>query len=392
MRTLRKLAVLALAAACALGPASAGAADPFEIPAILPLTGTGAFAGKEQGRTLTALEEYVNRTGGIRGRPVHFVFQDTQSNVQLAVQFMNDAIARKLSAVVGPAFAAECFATLSLVKSGPVAYCLSPGVHPEPGSYMFSSSFSTVDLIAVMVRYMRDRGLRRIGLITSTDTSGQDGEKSVDAAIAEPGNKDLVSIVAREHFAPTDISVAAQVARIKAASPQAVIAWTTGTPFGTFLRNWHESGTEIPILTTPGNQTYEQMSAYVSFLPKELLFCSGPFAAPDQITDRTMRSSVQALYDSLSRVGARPGFPGQTPWDPGQILIAAFRKLGTEATAAQVREYIASQRGWIGENGKYDFSAVPQRGLNGSSTVIVRWDTEKNTWVAASKLGGVPLK
>jgi branched-chain amino acid transport system substrate-binding protein len=383
--------VLALAAAGAVAPASLRAADPFEITAVLPLTGTGAFAGKEQGRTLTALEDYVNRTGGIRGRPIHFVFQDTQSNVQLAVQFVNEAIARKVAAIVGPAFAAECFATLTLVKNGPVAYCLSPGVHPDPGSYMFSSSFSTVDLIAVMVRYMRDRGLRRVALITSTDTSGQDGERSVDAALGDPANKD-VTIVAREHFAPTDISVAAQVARLKGASPQAVIAWSTGTPFGTFLRNWHESGTELPILTTPGNQTYEQMAAYASFLPKELLIASGPFAARDQIPDRGMRGAVQALYDSLARVNARPGFPAQTPWDPGQLLIAAFRKLGTDATAAQVREYIASQKGWVGENGRYDFVAVPQRGLNGSSTVIVRWDPSKDTWVAASKLGGVPLR
>jgi branched-chain amino acid transport system substrate-binding protein len=388
---LRRFVMLALVVALAAGPASVRAADPFEIMTILPTTGGGAFAGKEQARTLGALEEYVNRTGGIRGRPVHFAVYDTQSNVQLAVQFMNEAIARKVPVVVGPSFASECSATMALLKNGPVAYCLSPGVHPDPGSYMFSSSFSTVDLIAVMVRYMRDRGLKRIGLLTSTDTTGQDGERSVDAALADPANKDL-SVVAREKFAPSDITVAAQVARLKVAAPQAVICWTTGTPFGTFLRNWHESGTELPILTTPGNQTYEQMAAYATILPKELLFASGPFAAPDQISDRAMRTSVQTLYDGLARVNARPGFPGQTPWDPGQLVIAALRKLGTDTTATQVRDYIASLRGWVGENGRYDFSAVPQRGLNGSSTVIVRWDPAKDTWVAASKLGGAPVR
>lgn len=383
-------AVLLVCAALAFGPIGASAAEPFEILAMLPTTGSGAFQGKAQALTLVALEDFINRTGGIRGRPIKFTVLDTQSSAQVAVQLMNDAVAKKVAAVVGPSFTAECAAIASVVKNGPVDYCLSPGMHPEPGTNVFSSGFSTIDQIAVMVRYMRDRGLKRFAVITSTDATGQDGEHSVDAALANAANKDL-TVVAREHFSPADLSAAAQIARIKAAAPQAVVAWTTGAPFGTLLRNVHESGLDVPILTTPGNQTYEQMSSYGEFLPAELLFCTGPFAAPDQITDRTMRTSVRALYDGLERLKARPGFPSQTDWDPAQLLVAAFRKLGTDATAAQIHDFIAGQRGWIGENGRYDFVTVPQRGLDGSSTVIVRWDAAKGTWVAASKLGGAPL-
>jgi branched-chain amino acid transport system substrate-binding protein len=385
-----RAAAIVLAAAMLFAPLSGRAADPFEILAIVPTSGPGAFAGKEQARTLLAVEDYVNRTGGIRGRPIKFNILDDASSPQQAVQLMNEAIAKKVPAVVGPGFAGECGAVISIVKNGPVSYCLSPGVHPEPGSFMFSTSFSTVDLIAVMIKYMREKGYKRIALIATTDASGQDGEKSIDTALADPANKEL-TLVAREHFAPADLSVAAQLARIKAASPQAIIGWESAAPFGTVLRNIHELGLELPIFTTPANQTYEQMTQYADFLPKDLLFCSGPFAAADQITDRTMRTSVQALYDSLARLKARPGFPGQTDWDPALILVSAFRKLGTDATAEQIRSYIAGLRGWIGENGRYDFVAVPQRGLDGSSTVIVRWDTAKGTWSAVSKLGGAPI-
>jgi branched-chain amino acid transport system substrate-binding protein len=367
------------------------AAEPFQIYVILAATGPGAAIGREQVRTLQALEAYVNRTGGIRGRPLKFTILDDTGSPALAVQFTNQVIAAHAAAIIGPGFAGECGATINIVKEGPVSYCLSPGIHPDPGSYMFSTSFSTVDLIRVMIRYMRERGLKRIALISTTDASGQDGERSIDAALADPANKDL-TLVAREHFAPGDLSVAAQIARIKSATPQAVIGWESGAPFGTFLRNAHEAGIEVPIFTTPANQTYEQMAQYADFLPHELLICSGPFAVPDQIPNRAMRSAVQALYDSLARMNARPGFPAQTPWDPGLIIVSAFRKLGPEATAPQIREYIASLRGWMGENGPYDFVAVPQRGLDGTSTVIVRWDPAKSNFVAASKLGGAPIK
>jgi branched-chain amino acid transport system substrate-binding protein len=389
-RCLRRLATLVVVAAFAFSVAPVRAADPFEIDAIVPVTGVAAFAGKEQALTINALEDYVNRTGGIRGRPVKFVIHDNESSPQVAVQLVSAAIARHASSILGPAFAGDCGATMSLVKNGPVAYCLSPGVHPPPGSFMFSSGVSTVDLIKIMLLNMRERGLKRIALITSTDASGQDGEKSIDEALAEPANKDM-SIVAREHFATTDISVAAQIARINAANPQVLVVWTTGSGFGTVLRNWHETGSNIPVLTTPGNQTYSQMNAYASFLPRDLEIVSAPFAAPDVITDRTMKTAVQALYDSLARLKARPGFPAQTPWDPGVLLVSAYRKLGTDATAEQIRQYLANLKGWVGEGGRYDFTAVPQRGVDGSTTVMVRWDASKNNWVAASKLGGAPL-
>jgi branched-chain amino acid transport system substrate-binding protein len=382
---------LVLAVALAAGPVAGSAADPVTIPAILPLSGPGAFVGREEARVLQALEDYVNRAGGIRGRPIKFAVSDDQGSPQIAVQMVNDLIAKNVPAFLGPGSAGECGAVTALLKAGPVSYCLSPGIHPEAGSYMLSIGASTVDLIAVMVRYMRDRGIKRVAVITSTNASGQDGERSIDAALADASNKGM-SIVAREHFADADLSVAAQITRIGAVAPQAVIAWASGTPFGTVLRNAHEAGLDVPIFTTPANQNFDQLTAYADFVPRELLFPTGPFAAPDQITDRTMRASVRALNEGVARLKGHPSYPGQGVWDPGQILVAAFRTLGTNATAAQVREYIANLKGWIGENGRYDFAAVPQRGLDGSSSVIVRWDAAHGTWNAASKLGGAPLR
>jgi branched-chain amino acid transport system substrate-binding protein len=356
---------------------------------MVPQTGSGALQGQEQSAGLAALETYVNSTGGIHGRPIKFDIVDTQSNPQISVQLMNYAAAKKVPVVLGPSFAAECAAIAAIVRTGPVDYCTSPGMHPDPGSFVFSSGFSTYDLLGMTVRYLKERNLKRVAIISSTDASGQDGERSLDAAIALPANKDM-AVVAHEHFSTTDLNVAAQVVRVKAAAPQALIVWTTGTPFGTILRSIHDSGLEIPVLTSPGNQTYEQMSGYAGFLPNELLFTSGPFSAPDQITDRGMRKDVDALYASLRSVKV-PSFASQIVWDPALLIVAALRKLGTDATAEQVRAYIAGQRGWIGENGRYDFTSTPQRGLDGSSSLIVRWDASKSTFVAASKLGGKPL-
>ena len=211
----------------------------------------------------------------------------------------------------------------------------------------------------------------------------------LDAAIALPVNKDM-TLVALEHFAINDLNAAAQIARVKAAAPQALLVWTTGTPFGTVLRSVHDSGLEIPVLTSPGNQTFEQMSGYAEFLPKEQLFTSLapvlplPTRSRDRVDD-AVNAVQQLAYTSLDTVKA-PSFASQIVWDPALLIVSALRKMGTDATAAQVRDYIAGQRRWVGENGNRTiFVGAPQRGLDGSSSLIVRWDASRNEFVAASK-------
>jgi branched-chain amino acid transport system substrate-binding protein len=303
------------------------------------------------------------------------------------VQLINELIAKHAPIVLGPGTTSTCNAAAPVVKTAIVSMCTTPGAHPENGSYMFGSNFDTGSLIAAGVRNLRLRGLKRIAIISTTDASGQDGERGVDAALADPSNKDM-TVVAREHYATADLTVAAQISRIKAANPQAVIAWASGSPIGTFYRNAHEGALNVPIMTTPNNQNEEQMTASADFLPNELLVVTAPFATPAQVTDRAQKASMKEFYDGVAALGiSQPTYPTHTVWDPGLILVSAYRKYGYDMTAAQAHEYISTLKGFVGINGPYDFVAYPQRGL-GSAATVIRWDRGTKNWVAASKIGG----
>jgi branched-chain amino acid transport system substrate-binding protein len=371
-------------------PETVTAADPYEINAILPVTGSGAFLGTEEQAALATIEARVNQDGGIGGRMIHFVVADDQSSPRTAVQLAGELVAKHVPIILGSSLSALCSAMVPLVTSGPVLYCFSPGIRPQPGSYVFSASFSTGDLIAVSLRYLRQRGLDRVALITSTDTTGQEAERSIDAALAAKENSDL-KIVAREHFNPTDISAVAQMARIKASGAQVTIAWSTGTPAGTLLRSANDAGIEMPILTSNGNLTYNQMRQYASFLPKELLFPAGPSYAPDEISDAPTRAAVAFFLAEFNQQGVRPDNGQSLAWDPALFLVSALRILGTNVTAAQLRTYFSSRKNWIGADGSYDFTRVPQRGLGQSGVVIVKWDAANDTWAGVSHPGGRPL-
>ena len=222
----RTIAAAALAAAFSMGlavvPSAGRAAEPFTINAIVPETGAAAFLGKEEAQALGVVEKMVNASGGIGGRPIKFQIYDDQSDPQTSVQVFNSILASKPPVVLGPSFVSTCSAIAPLVTNGPVLYCFSPGIHPRAGSYAFSESDSTVDLLAVAARYFHERGWQKIALITSTDATGQDADRGVQAAFGPRGSG--ATIVSHEHFNMSDLTVGAQMARIKASGAQAIVA------------------------------------------------------------------------------------------------------------------------------------------------------------------------
>jgi branched-chain amino acid transport system substrate-binding protein len=388
---LRRLLATAVALAMCLVLRPVLAADVVEIPVILSLTGTSAFQGRGIQQSLQALEDLVNRNGGVAGRPVQFQFQDDQTNPQVGVQLMNAVIAQKSPVVMGSVTVGVCQAMAALIKDGPVQYCLSPGVHPEEGSYLFSALTSTTDAIDMSLHYFHDQNIKRIAVITATDATGQDADRSIDATVASMRGD--VTIVDREHFNPTDIAVSAQMAKIKAANPQLLVAWATGTPAATIFRAFKEAALDIPVLTTYGNSVYALIAQqWASFLPVNLYLPAQPNLAPQQVTDRATKAALAAHFAQLTKFSIQPDVINGGPWDAALLIIDALRKLGPRATAAQVRDYLLNTRGWTGIFGRYDFKAVPQRGLSRNAMFIARWDATKQVWVAVSRAGGAPLK
>lgn len=390
MQRLRAATVFALVCAMMASPPASLGAEPYIINAILPLSGSGAFLGKEEREALEVVQARVNATGGIGGRQIQFVVADDQSRPQTAVQLASEIVSKHVPVILGSALTALCNAIIPLAKDGPVLYCFSPGIRPASGSFVFSSSFSTRDLVDASVRYLRLHGLKKIALVTSTDTSGQEAERSVDEALASAENSS-VQLVDREHFSPTDISATAQMARVKGSGAQAVIAWSTGTPVGTLLRAVRDVGLNIPVVTSNGNLTYEQMKEYAGFLPPELIFPAGPSFAPNEIRDRRTREIVNAYLGLFTAQGLKPDNGNSLAWDPTQLVVEGLRKIGPGATAQQLRAYLNGVTSWVGINGPYNFRAHPQRGLAQGSVVMVRWDDAKQTWVGISKPGGAPL-
>jgi len=145
MNPMRNLYANLIAAGALLASLSSAAvaAGTYDINVVLPLTGSAAFVGQGEKDSLLALQDQINAAGGIADGKLNFIFHDDQTQPQLAVQLTTQIVGSQPAVVMGSSLVAMCLAMAPLVTNGPLQYCLSPGIHPKGGSYVFSTSSSS---------------------------------------------------------------------------------------------------------------------------------------------------------------------------------------------------------------------------------------------------------
>jgi branched-chain amino acid transport system substrate-binding protein len=389
----RLIAALALAAlATSASPPLAAQPKPYTINVIIPLTGPGANLGQDEATGLTALEKLVNKTGGIRGTPLHFNVLDDQTQPAVAVQLLQQLLAAHPAVVLGSSLAGQSQAMAALVKDGPVLYALTPNLLPPPNGYVFATSANTRDLSGVAVTYFRARGLTRFATLVSNDASGQNNVDAIEAAIALPENKG-VRIVDKETFSVGEVSVDAQAAKIKASGAQVVFALPNGTAFGTALHGLYNVGLDLPVFTSAANFSPQLLNSFKSFLPKELLGSGASFFNRDRAASDPLKKPIDDFYTALAGEGiVVPVATHAFAWDPALVVVSALRAIGTTATAAQIHDYIEKQKRFPGVQGMFDFTSGDQHGLTVSGLLMLRSDPDRpGRAIVVSKQGGIPL-
>jgi branched-chain amino acid transport system substrate-binding protein len=389
MRFLTAALAFILALASIPGASTRAAEEPFRIDAIFSQTGPAAFLGTTETKSLAILETVLNKQGGINGRPIHFVVSDDGSAPQAAVTIFNQLVQRKPAAFIGTGFTATCNALQPLVRDrGPVMYCLSPSLTPVPGGYGFAGSVWTYYLARVMLRYFRERHWSRVALITSTDASGSEFNYAFNYAMSLPENKSL-TVADGERFNVADVSVAAQMAKIKASSPDVLVTWTAGSGFGVLLHGVADGGITVPVASCNCNMINAQLAQYKGFLPKELLFPGVRPIVQGAVAKGPVRDAQAVFFNAMRAAGvSKPDMADILPWDPALLIVDAYRHLGVDATADQIRDYLIHLHGFAGINGIYDFRDNSNRGIGENNAEMTRYEPVQGVFVAVSRAGG----
>src|SRR6185436_15187618 len=89
--------------------------------------------------------------------------------------------------IFGNTLTASLRAMLPLVRSGPILLIPSPNVVPGADTFAFQVSPTDEDITVAIAKFAKASGVKKIGMLAATDTSGEVGVASANKIF--PGEK-----------------------------------------------------------------------------------------------------------------------------------------------------------------------------------------------------------
>jgi ABC-type branched-subunit amino acid transport system substrate-binding protein len=251
---MRRTAIMCLLAVAVLAGGSlvAGAAEPIRIGAIFSVTGPASFLGEPERNTVKMLEEDINQSGGVLGRPVEIIVYDDETDATKAVTALDRLIKKdKVVAVVGPSISGSTLAIIPKVEEAkvPLVSCAAAKKIVDPVKrWVFKTPQSDELAVRKIYQHVKKAGIKKIAIISASDAYGAAGREELKALAAGFG----IAVVADEVFGPKDTDMTAQLTKIKGTDAQAIVCWGTNPGPAVIARNRVQLGIGTPLYMSHG--------------------------------------------------------------------------------------------------------------------------------------------
>jgi branched-chain amino acid transport system substrate-binding protein len=111
-------ATAALAGSGSLRAVRAQQAQPIKLGMLVMASGPAVLVGKPVIAGAEMMVDIINQAGGVSGRKLEMVIQDTKANPNTALQGARELLAADIKLICGPMLTAELFATLPALEQG----------------------------------------------------------------------------------------------------------------------------------------------------------------------------------------------------------------------------------------------------------------------------------
>jgi branched-chain amino acid transport system substrate-binding protein len=360
---------------------TAMAAAPVRIGALFAVTGPASFLGEPEKNTLELLVKEINTKGGVKGTQVELVVYDTQGDATKAVQLANKLIKNdKVMAIIGPSTTGESMAVIPIAEKEqiPLISCAAGIKITEPvKKWVFKTPANDHVAAEKILNYAAKQKQKSIALLTVSDSFGASGREQLKTMAAKKG----VAVVADEVYSPKDTDMTAQLTKIKAVKPDAIICWGTNPGPAVVTRNVKQLGIKTPLYMSHGVASKKYIELAGAEAAEGVVLPAGKLAIYDKLKKNDPQYKVLKEYDAAYKkaYGMEASTFGGYAYDGFHLLIEAIKKGGT--TPDQIRTGIEQQKKMVGVSGVYSLSATDHNGLDLSAFEMVR--ITKGDWVIA---------
>ncbi|WP_243359950.1 ABC transporter substrate-binding protein [Fundidesulfovibrio terrae] len=364
----RILAALALVVSSALPSI---ASETVKIGAVVSVTGPASFLGEPEKNTLLMLQDQLNASGGLGGKKVELVVYDDESDVNKAVLATEKLLKKdQVAAIVGPTTSGNTLAIMGkaaeakvpLVSMSAAEKIVNP-VNP----WVFKTPQSDRLAVGKILNHAKAQGYRKIAIVTVSDGFGQAGREVLKELVPASG----MELVADEVYGPKDTDMTAQLTKIAASAPHAVICWGTNPGPAVVARNRAQLGMKTPLYMSHGvaSGKFIELAGEAA---EGLVLPASWLIVADQMPGGPFKALLAGYIDSYTKkFGSAPSAFGGYAWD-GLMLLAEAAKISGSTASGGLRDGLEKVKDYQSATGVFTFSDKDHNGLDETSFAMVK--------------------
>lgn len=358
---LKMVAALGVAPFVAM-PARAEDAD-ILVGATVPMTGPLSLTGLQYLNSLRMAEEQINKAGGVKGRKLKFVFEDTQGSNSTAV---NAYV--KLAQETRPAFFfLSSYSTQNLAVSPEVKKIQVPAMYAggvdaiaDGGNeWMFrirpADSLAAAGMVVCVTTVLN---AKKPGILYIQNDFGQGGAQSAAKALEAQG----ISVAGMEAYGQNDKDFSAQIINLRNKGADAVLLFGYPQDMALVLRQYKALGMKVPLV---GSSSLYVTAALQLLSPSDI---DNTWAVLDTFIDPSASPRMKDFIEQYrAKFGNDPDPYGLAYYDGAFLMAEGMRQVGLDP--ASLQKWLMAQKGWDGIGHAYAYDG---KGNGVHDVVIVK--------------------
>lgn len=340
---------------------NASSDDTVKIGVITSITGEKALVGEYAQNAINMAVDEVNAAGGVLGKQVEVVYEDDLGTDVGAVNALNKlATDDEISAIVGPYYGTMILALDGEIKKAeiPVLSATSLQKLGDLGNpWLFQARTHDGYVPKALVEYAVDNFGEKVSVIYGTDASGVGQMEAAVKTLEELG----LEAVSLDAYNTGDKDFTAQIVKIQAAQPDAIVAFGLQVEAGLIMKQLRDMGVEAPIFG---------LASYASKIAIDLAkdAANGTYALTDYVpsTPRPEGQEFAKKYKEL--YGIDSDFTAAVEYDKFNLIIEAVKIANSEDRTA-IRDAVFKIQNFPAVSNVFSFD---EKGVGGTSILLTQ--------------------
>lgn len=321
----------------------------YKIGAIIPITGNEASYGERQQQGFEIVLDEINSAGGINGKKIEILYEDSAFQVDKAITAFNRLKGRVkiIVGITGSSLAEQVAPLANRAKVVLVSALDSAPVLANAGPYFFSimpsDKFSGIYLAEQVLK----EGHRKASILYSTITWSQGMKESTTEGFTKGGGE----IIYTDSFKPEELDFKTLLSKKEIAQSDVLFLFCEPKQGGQVIRQAREIGVEIPIYggdAFSGTELGEVAGKY----SKGVRFVF-PRKIENEILDNFKKRYVEKYPAYVKEHGPEPDVYTLKSYDAMRLAIHAIQQVGYDA--GKLQQFLSQVKDYQGASAKITF-------------------------------------